>query len=94
MNCKRKEVEKKVLQLRKYREAAGLTMRETARRLSISSPAYSNWENGKAMPTADKLPATAELFGVSIDELYGRGAGRMPPHDASISAEGGERHEV
>ena len=94
MNCKRKEVEKKVLQLRKYREAAGLTMRETARRLYISSPAYSNWENGKAMPTADKLPAIAELFGVSIDELYGRGAGRMPPHDASISAEGGERHEV
>ena len=83
-----------MLQLRKYREAAGLTMRETARRLSISSPAYSNWENGKAMPTADKLPAIAGIFGVSIDELYGRGAGRTPPHDASISAEGGERHEV
>ena len=87
-------MEKTRLQLRKYREAAGLTMREAAHKLCISSPAYCNWENGKAMPTADKLPAIAELFGVSIDELYGRGAGRMPSHDASISAEGGERHEV
>lgn len=61
------------LQLRKYREAAGFTVGEAARRLNVAGPSYSNWESGKFFPTADKLPAIAALFGCSIDELFKEG---------------------
>ena len=69
------------LTLKSHREAAGLSTCRAASSLGVSQPAYTNWELGKALPTADKLPAIADLFGVSIDALFGR-----TPQSASPTA--------
>lgn len=44
---------------------------EFAKRLIVSRPTVSNWEQGKAMPTTDQLMKIAQEFHVSIDELLG-----------------------
>lgn len=58
------------------RENAGLSKVEVARRLGLDKSAVSHWENGTAIPRADKLPLLADMFGCSIDELYGRDSPR------------------
>lgn len=67
--------------LRQYREAAGISTCKAADILGVSQPSYTNWENGKTLPTADKLPAIAALFRCSIDELFG-----STPQSASPTA--------
>ncbi len=58
------------LYIREWREAAGISQHELARRLGISPPAVANWETLKANPTADKLPALKRALGCSVDDLY------------------------
>ena len=57
----------KIKQLR-YR--AALTQEQLAERLGLSAQAISKWENAVTMPDISLLPALAETFGVSIDELF------------------------
>ena len=61
------DMSKKIRQLR-FR--AGLTQEQLAEKLNVSSQAVSKWENAAAMPDIALLPALAERFGVSIDELF------------------------
>lgn len=49
----------------------GMKQDEFAKRLIVSRPTVSNWEQGKAMPTTDQLMKIAQKFHVSIDELLG-----------------------
>lgn len=56
------------------RKQQNMTQMELADRLGISFQAVSNWERGNTMPDIAKLPELAELFGVSIDELFGKPA--------------------
>lgn len=49
----------------------GMKQDEFAKRLIVSRPTVSNWEQGKAMPTTDQLMKIAQEFHVSIDELLG-----------------------
>ncbi len=51
------------------RRAQGLTQQEVADRLMISNRAVSRWERDEAMPDITLLPAIADLFGVTVDEL-------------------------
>lgn len=60
------------MQIKKLREEAGLTKTELARVMDVDLAAVIRWENGTAMPLAAKLPKLADLFGCSIDALYGR----------------------
>ncbi len=53
------------------RKAAGLTQEALASRLGLSSQAVSKWENGLSCPDVLLLPSLAEIFGVSIDALFG-----------------------
>lgn len=53
----------------KAREAAGLTIAEAARRLSITSAAICQWESGKTFPDAKRLMEIAKVYGVTVDEL-------------------------
>ena len=76
------------LTLRRHREGAGLTMAECAAAVGVAVPSYCNWETGKTLPTADKLPAIAALFGCTIDALYGHDA----PDNTILPTDGGERH--
>ena len=67
------------MKLREAREAAGLSKAEVARAMQVAFAAVLKWESGAAMPRAEKLPQLADLYGCSIDALYGRD----PPEAAS-----------
>ena len=58
--------------IKKLREAAGMTQAELAARLQLSTPSVTKWELGRANPTYDNLIQLAEIFGVSMDEVAGR----------------------
>ena len=62
------------------RRAHGYTQQEVADRLSVSNRTVSAWERGAAMPDILLLPALAELYGVTADEILAgeRNAGTAP----------------
>ena len=74
------------MKIQVLRENAGLTRLEVASRLGLDKSTVSHWEQGAAIPRADKLPLLADMFGCSIDELYGRD----PPGRSRQKAEGRE----
>lgn len=57
--------------IRALRKERGLTQKELAEKLAISDKTVSRWESGVQLPEASLLPQLAEVFGVSIDALYG-----------------------
>ena len=59
-------------QLQKFRKQSGITQEQLADRLGVTAQAVSKWENG-SYPDGDLLPKIADIFDVSIDNLYGRG---------------------
>ena len=61
------ELGKKIRQLR---FKAQLTQEQLAEKLRIGPQSVSKWENSVAMPDITALPLLAEIFGVSIDELF------------------------
>ena len=61
------ELGKKIRQLR---FKAGLTQEQLAEKLGIGPQAVSKWENAVAMPDITTLPLLAEIFGISIDDLF------------------------
>ena len=52
------------------RKKANITQSELARMLGVSQANISQWENGEALPRADKLPALAEALNCKIDDLF------------------------
>lgn len=56
-------------QIRRHREAAGLSQDDLAARVLVSRPTISHWETGKTMPDAQSLLLLAQLFDTTIDEL-------------------------
>ena len=61
------ELGNKIAQLR---QKAKLTQKQLAEELSISPQSVSKWENLAAYPDVTLLPKIAEVFGVSIDDLF------------------------
>ena len=61
------ELGKKIKQLR---FKAGLTQEQLAEKLGIGAQSVSKWENAVAMPDITTLPLLAEVFGVTIDDLF------------------------
>ena len=61
------ELGKKIRQLR---FKAGMTQEQLAEKLGIGAQSVSKWENAIAMPDISTLPLLAEIFGVSIDDLF------------------------
>lgn len=51
------------------RKARGLTQRELAEKLNVSDKAVSRWEREESLPDLSLIPAIAEIFGVTADEL-------------------------
>lgn len=56
--------------IRKLRFRAGLTQEQLAEKMGVSPQAVSKWENAVAMPDITALPLLAEIFGVTIDDLF------------------------
>ncbi len=61
------ELGKRIKQLRLK---AGLTQEQLAEKTGVGAQAVSKWENAVAMPDITLLPELAEIFGVSIDDLF------------------------
>lgn len=51
------------------RRAKGMTQKELAEKLYVSDKAVSRWERDESAPDLSLLPAIAEIFDVSVDEL-------------------------
>ena len=64
-----------------YRKEQGLTQEGLAQMLGVTNQAVSKWESDQCCPDIMLLPALADVFGVSVDELFGRGvpAQRLEP---------------
>jgi transcriptional regulator with XRE-family HTH domain len=58
-----------------FRKSSGLTQENLADKLGISFQAVSKWETGQSMPDITALPVLADIFGTSIDGLFGRDGG-------------------
>ena len=67
------------------RKSSGCTQQEVADRLGVSNKTVSSWETGASCPDISMLPAIAELFGVTCDELL-RGE-RIPADEPPQVAE-------
>lgn len=51
------------------RKDAGMTQQEVADRLGVSNKTISKWESGGGFPDITILPALAELYGVTADDI-------------------------
>ena len=56
-------------QIRKRRQALGLSQDELGSRVYATRQSVSNWENGKTCPDIKSLLLLAEVFSVSLDDL-------------------------
>lgn len=64
------------------RKRLGLSQNELAKLLGVDQTAVHNWERGKAMPNAKRLPAIAKILKCSVDELLqddAEGSAEDPP---------------
>ena len=52
------------------RKEKGLSQKEMAERLSVSTSAVSKWENGKNLPDMIMISSIADILQVSCDELH------------------------
>ena len=64
-----------------YRKEQGLTQEGLAQQLGVTNQAVSKWESDQCCPDIMLLPALADVFHVSMDELFGRAvpAQRLEP---------------
>lgn len=58
-------------QITKHRNRLGLSKKELATIVEVAPSAVSGWESGDYAPGANTLVKLSELFGITIDELYG-----------------------
>lgn len=51
------------------RKAAGLRQEDVAEVLGVNRSTLAMWETNRTLPTSDKLPALAKLYGCTVDDL-------------------------
>ena len=56
----------------KYRKELGITQESLAQQLAVTNQAVSKWEGDQCCPDVMLLPRLADIFGITIDELFGR----------------------
>ena len=57
------------ISIRAARVNAGFSQKDAADLLGVSNKTLGNWEKGITFPSADKIPAICELYGVPYDLL-------------------------
>lgn len=68
------------------RKANGMTQKDLAERLNVSDKTVSRWERDDGAPDLAAIPAIAEIFGVTCDELL-RGERKSPAERAEVTEE-------
>ena len=63
------DAEKTGAYLAMLRKIKGMTQQEAAERLGVSNKTVSKWESGGGFPDITVLPALAELYGVTADDI-------------------------
>ena len=53
-----------------FRKEAGMTQEDLANQIGVSAQAVSKWETGVSMPDILLLPVIADVFGITVDEIY------------------------
>lgn len=61
--------------LARLRRERGMTQENLAEVVGVSAQTISKWENSTTYPDVTLLPVIADVFGVTIDALYGRDNG-------------------
>ena len=62
--------------LRYQREQRGLSQSKLAQETGLKQQMISWWEAGKGLPNIDFCAKLADYYGITIDELVGRGFGK------------------
>lgn len=73
-----------IAQLRRER---GMTQESLAEAIGVSPQTISKWENAATCPDVLLLPVIADVFGVTVDALFGREPGHIGlKHDEALNA--------
>ncbi len=59
-----------VSNLKRFRLAKAYTQEQVADKLGVTAQTVSRWECGTTLPDVMLLPSIAELYGVTVDDLY------------------------
>ena len=49
---------------------AGLTQRDVAEKMGVSTNTVINWENGKTVPSVSMAWRLSELYGIPLDNIF------------------------
>lgn len=66
----------------KLRKKKNITQEELARAIGVTNQAVSKWESLQCCPDISLIPAIADYFGVTTDELFGHDVKEDKPADA------------
>jgi transcriptional regulator with XRE-family HTH domain len=81
-------------QIRHYRELAGLTKSEVARRVGVTPTAVHNWEENGVMPRMETIFALEKVLEVDFMQLWGSRRGGDPARPAPAPAPAPDRPEA
>lgn len=62
-----------LINIRFYRERAGIKQEILAKKLDVQQSAISHWENGRNKPSQKYIKKMTRIFGCTVDELMGGG---------------------
>jgi len=74
-------------QIALLRKQKNITQEALAQQLGVTNQAVSKWESEQCCPDVTLLPKLADIFGISIDELFGRtvpGTQSKLPEDGAL----------
>lgn len=60
------------MKLKELRETRGFTLSQAAQAAHVTKAAVCMWESGARQPGLASMLALADLYGVSLDALFGR----------------------
>ncbi len=73
--------------IKRFRQNLGLTQDELAAHLGVSFQSISKWERSDGYPDITMLPALANYFGITVDELIGTNAASSAEEYRKINTE-------
>lgn len=74
--------------IREFREAAGLSQTELARRVYVARQTVGNWESGRTLADVQSLVLLGQVFETTVDALVGEKGAR------AVRSTANDRHEL